>query len=313
MPFRSPTRRGTFRSPRPVCSAASRRSGCLVGAIGAAGLLTDRLGRRRLVLLSTAVFSLAMLLAPPLGARVRDGRLLVGSQSQVCCPRSPRLSTSNLRRGRRSSTLRSPRRCRRSGVRWPRSCRAPTDRSSASAWSTCGGAAALVVPPGALRFLPESLIHLRSRGRPTTRCAGRTGLVSTGTSRRDLADDVTAWTRWGCLRLLFSARYRATTIPFGLATFLSLLVLFALHLVAAAHAVGRLRAGFRTDLPGGPEHGTAVGPPGRRAIADRIGSRRRDRGACSYCRRRDRCVSQPCRPGCCTPSCSPVSATVGNL
>ncbi|MBC3193345.1 MFS transporter [Pseudonocardia sp. C8] len=256
--------------------------GMLVGAIGV-GLLTDRLGRRRLVLLSAAVFSLAMLLcaAAPGVPAFAVGRLLVGLGVGGVLPSIAALVYEYSAPGRRNLNAALA----FAGVGVGGALAALVSGAYGPQFGfrvvyLVGGAAALVVLPAALRFLPESLIHLRSRGRTddALRWADRLGLdrdLATGPADDDGADPGR-----GRLRLLFSARYRATTILFGLATFLSLLVLFGLYtwlpqlMRSAGYELGSALS-FLVVL----NIGTAVGPLVVGRIADRIGSRRATAGS----------------------------------
>ncbi|MEJ2866714.1 MFS transporter [Actinomycetospora sp. OC33-EN08] len=244
--------------------------GMLVGAV-VVGLLTDRLGRRRLVLVSTAVFSVAMLLCglAPGVVLFGIGRLLVGLGVGGVLPSIAALVYEYSAPGRHhvNTALAF------AGVGVGGALAAVVaavfgpDLGFRVVYLV-GGGAALVVLPLALRFLPESLVYLRSRGRDgeATRWAARLGVS-------EVAAEEPAAARSG-VGVLFSRSYRTTTVMFCLTTFASLLVLFGLYtwlpqlMRSAGYELGSALT-FLIVL----NLGTAVGPLLLGGLADRFGSR----------------------------------------
>ncbi|MEJ2885118.1 MFS transporter [Actinomycetospora aeridis] len=243
--------------------------GMLVGAV-VVGLLTDRLGRRRLVLISTAIFSIAMLacgLAPGV-AVFAVGRLLVGLGVGGVLPSIAALVYEYSASGRHhvNTALAF------AGVGVGGALAALVaalfgpDLGFRVVYLV-GGGAALVVLPLAMRFLPESLVYLRARGRHDEAAgwAARLGVDA------EVAEPPREGSRIG---VLFSRRFGATTVMFCLATFASLLVLFGLYtwlpqlMRSAGYELGSALT-FLVVL----NVGTAVGPLVLGRLADRYGSR----------------------------------------
>ncbi|GAA4897666.1 MFS transporter [Actinomycetospora straminea] len=251
--------------------------GMLVGAV-TVGLLTDRLGRRRLILVSTTVFSLAMILCgvAPGVTLFAVGRLLVGLGVGGVLPSIAALVYEYSAPGRHhlNTALAF------AGVGVGGLLAAVV----AAVWGPdlgfrvvflVGGLAALVVLPAAVRFLPESLVHLRSRGQldAARRWVDRLGLppaLATADDRATATGDAGR----GRLAVLFGRGHATQTLLFCLATFASLLVLFGLYtwlpqlMRSAGYEVGSALT-FLVVL----NVGTAVGPLLVGRIADRVGSR----------------------------------------
>ena len=245
--------------------------GMLVGAI-VVGMLTDRLGRRRLVLACTAVFSVAMLLCglAPSVAVFAVGRLLVGLGVGGVLPSIAALVYEYSGPGRRN--LNTALAFAGVGVGGALSALVAALFGPDLGFRVVylvGGGAALVVLPLAMRFLPESIVYLRSRGRPdeAARWASRLGLADVP------AEEAPAQGR-SRIGVLFSRRLRMTTLMFCLTTFASLLVLLGLYtwlpqlMRSAGYELGSALT-FLVVL----NLGTAVGPLVLGRLADRYGSK----------------------------------------
>jgi AAHS family benzoate transporter-like MFS transporter len=249
--------------------------GMLVGA-ASTGLLTDLWGRRRLILASLALFSLAMLacaVAPGV-AVFGIARFVVGIGVGGILPSAAALIYEFSAPGRRNVNSAIA----HSGLGLGTALAALTAAVLAPGFGfrsvyLVGGAAGLVVLPLAMRLLPESLVLLRSRGRiaEARQWAQRLGLdPELATAPPDRTED----TGRGRFRQLFSARYRTSTLLFSAATFVSLLVLFGIYtwlpqlMRSAGYEVGSALT-FLVVLG----IGTAVGPLFIGRIADRVGSR----------------------------------------
>jgi MFS transporter, AAHS family, benzoate transport protein len=243
--------------------------GMLVGAV-VVGLLTDRVGRRRLVLASVAVFSLAMLLcgfAPGVGV-FAVGRVLVGIGVGGVLPSIAALVFEYSPPGRRN--LNTALAFAGVGVGGALAAGVAATLVPTLGFRVeylVGGFAAVVVLPLAFRFLPESLVYLRAAGRAAEAdaLAARLGVD---------VDPVAATERRGRIGDLFGSRHVVTTVLFCLVTFTSLLVLFGLYtwlpqlMRTAGYELGSALT-FLIVL----NVGTAVGPVLVGRIADRIGSR----------------------------------------
>ncbi|MBB5153637.1 MFS transporter [Saccharopolyspora phatthalungensis] len=205
--------------------------GMLVGAISV-GVLTDLVGRRRLILASVTLFSLAMLVSGlasgvPLFAA---GRIFVGLGVGGVLPSIAALVFELSAPQRRNVNVALS----FAGVGLGGALAAvvaavivPT--AGFRAEYLVGGLAALVVLPFAVRYLPESLVYLRAAGRhaQAQRWAERLGFDATLATlpTPEPGNDG----RRGRLTALFSRRYAVTTILFCLTTFASLLVLFGIY------------------------------------------------------------------------------------
>ncbi|QJY46080.1 MFS transporter [Pseudonocardia broussonetiae] len=251
--------------------------GMLLGAV-VVGLLTDRLGRRRLILVSTAVFSVAMVLCavapgiPLFGI----GRLLVGLGAGGVLPSIAALVYEYSAPGRQNIDTAVA----FAGVGAGGGLAAAVTGLLGPQYGfrvvyLIGGLAAIVALPVIVRFLPESLVFLRGRGDTATarRWASRLGLDPALAAPE--ADAPTAVERTvGLLRVVFSRTHRRTTALFCLATFVSLLVVFGLYtwlpqlMRSAGYELGSALT-FLIVL----NVGTALGPLVVGRIADRIGSR----------------------------------------
>jgi AAHS family benzoate transporter-like MFS transporter len=249
--------------------------GMLVGA-ASTGLLTDLWGRRRLILASLALFSLAMLAcaAAPDVTVFGIARFVVGIGAGGILPSAAALIYEFSAPGRRNVNSAIA----HSGLGLGTALAALTAAVLAPGFGfrsvyLVGGAAGLIVLPLAVRLLPESVVLLRSRGRiaEAQRWAQRLGLdPELATAPTDRPEDVGR----GRFRQLFSARYRTVTLLFSVATFVSLLVLFGIYtwlpqlMRSAGYEVGSAVT-FLVVLG----VGTAVGPLFIGRIADRVGSR----------------------------------------
>ena len=249
--------------------------GMLVGAVSA-GLLTDRWGRRRLILASLALFSAAMILCgfAPGVAVFGIARFVVGIGVGGILPSVAALVYEYSAQGRRNVNSAIA----HSGLGLGTALAALTAAVLAPSLGfrvvyLVGGAAGLVVLPLAVRMLPESLVLLRSRGRTAEaqRWVQRLGLDPELATAPVTEPETAARGRFA---LLFSARYRTLTLLFSVATFLSLLVLFGIYtwlpqlMRSAGYEVGSALT-FLVVLG----IGTAVGPLVIGRVADRIGSR----------------------------------------
>jgi AAHS family benzoate transporter-like MFS transporter len=249
--------------------------GMLVGAVSA-GLLTDRWGRRRLILASLALFSAAMILCgfAPGVAVFGIARFVVGIGVGGILPSVAALVYEYSAQGRRNVNSAIA----HSGLGLGTALAALTAAVLAPSLGfrvvyLVGGAAGLVVLPLAVRMLPESLVLLRSRGRTAEaqRWVQRLGLAPELATAPVTEPEPAGRGRFA---LLFSARYRTLTLLFSVATFLSLLVLFGIYtwlpqlMRSAGYEVGSALT-FLVVLG----IGTAVGPLVIGRVADRIGSR----------------------------------------
>ncbi|GGR44441.1 AAHS family benzoate transporter-like MFS transporter [Nocardioides luteus] len=256
--------------------------GMLLGALGS-GVLTDRIGRRRAMVLSVTVFSVAMGLCAVATHPAQFGffRLLVGLGAGGLMPTVVALVVEYSPNHRRS-----------------------LNTAIAFAGVGIGGALAgllaivlvpaygfrvmfavglvplLVVLPLLLRHLPESVDYLRARGREeearavVTRHGLEVDLDIGLDARLEPTADVVA-PGWGSqLRTIFGRRLLATTLLFWVATFLCLLVLFGANAWLPALMV---RAGYGLEsalsfllvLNLGAVFGTLAASP----LADRFGSK----------------------------------------
>ncbi|MFF5988562.1 MFS transporter [Prauserella flavalba] len=251
--------------------------GMLAGAI-LVGLLTDLVGRRRLIIASVTVFSAAMLLcalAPgvPLFAL---GRILVGLGVGGVLPSIAALVYEfSPPRRRNLNTALAFAGVGTGGALAAVVAAVVVPAAGFRAEYLIGGLAALVVLPLAVRYLPESLVFLHATGRHdalrrwTTRLRLDAGVVAPAKAAGEPA------TGAGRLSVLFSRDHAVATVLFCLTTFASLLVLFGLYtwlpqlMRSAGYELGSALT-FLIVL----NLGTAVGPLFVGRLADRIGSQR---------------------------------------
>ncbi|GAB3571093.1 aromatic acid/H+ symport family MFS transporter [Amycolatopsis endophytica] len=248
--------------------------GMLVGAIGA-GVLTDRIGRRNLILASVALFSTAMLASglSPGVAVFAVGRVLVGLGVGGVLPSVAALVFEFSAPHRRSLNVALS----FAGVSIGGALAAVVAATVVPvagfrAEFLVGGLAALLVLPAALRWLPESLVYLRAVGRESqarrwiARLRLDPALAAAASSEPD--DDGGR----GRLTTVFSRRYAVTTALFCLVAFASLLVLFGIYtwLPQLMRSVGYETGSALTFLLV-LNLGTAVGSPLLAWLADRTG------------------------------------------
>ncbi|GAA1864360.1 aromatic acid/H+ symport family MFS transporter [Pseudonocardia ailaonensis] len=248
--------------------------GMLVGAV-LVGFLTDVVGRRRLVIASVAVFSLAMILCGlSTGVTLFGiGRVLVGLGVGGVLPSVAALVFEYSPAGRRNVNTALA----FAGVGLGGAAAAIVATTLVPAFGfhveyLVGGLAALVVLPLAALFLPESVAHLRGAGREdeARRWAARLGVDPVV----DPEADVTPTEPTGRFVALFAGGRALTTALFCLITFTSLLVLFGLYtwlpqlMRSSGYELGSALT-FLVVL----NLGTAVGPLLVGRIADRVGSK----------------------------------------
>ncbi|ROS43959.1 AAHS family benzoate transporter-like MFS transporter [Amycolatopsis thermoflava] len=255
--------------------------GMLAGAV-AAGLLTDIVGRRRLILASVTVFSAAMLvcaLAPGVPVFAL-GRILVGLGVGGVLPSIAALVYEySPSRRRNLDTALAFAGVGTGGALAAVVAAVVVPAAGFRAEFLIGGLGALVVLPLAVRYLPESLVYLRATGRgdELRRWAARLRLDPGPAGPVEAA---AAGAGTGRLAVLFSRRYAVTTVLFCLTTFASLLVLFGLYtwlpqlMRSAGHELGSALT-FLVVL----NVGTAAGPLLVGRLADRVGSQRATAGS----------------------------------
>ncbi|WP_020659613.1 MFS transporter [Amycolatopsis benzoatilytica] len=223
--------------------------GMLAGAL-LVGVLTDLVGRRRLVLASVALFSAAMLLcaAVPSVPLFAIGRVLVGLGVGGVLPSIAALVYEYSPQGRRNLNTALA----FAGVGLGGALAAIVAATAVPGFGfraeyLIGGLGALAVLPVAFRSLPESRVFLAGQQEP-------------------------AKPRFA---VLFARAHLVATVLFCLTTFASLLVLFGLYtwlpqlMRSAGYQLGSA-LGFLIVL----NLGTAVGPLLVGRLADRIGSQR---------------------------------------
>jgi AAHS family benzoate transporter-like MFS transporter len=251
--------------------------GMLVGAL-LVGLLTDLLGRRRLVLASVAVFSLAMVLCglAPGVALFSVGRVLVGIGVGGVLPSIAALVFEYSAPQRRNlNTALAFAGVGLGGALAAVVAATLVPQHGFRAEYLVGGLAALVVLPLAVRFLPESLVYLRASGKvkAAEQWIQRLGLDPALAEPAASTIEEQAGRR-GRFAALFSRRRAWTTVLFCLTTFVSLLVLFGLYtwlpqlMRSAGYELGSALT-FLIVL----NVGIAIGPVAVGRLADRIGSR----------------------------------------
>ncbi|MEV6623600.1 MFS transporter [Amycolatopsis sp. NPDC051106] len=227
--------------------------GTLAGTL-VVGVLTDLIGRRRLVLASVLVFSLAMVLCgvAPGVAVFAVGRVLVGIGVGGVLPSIVALVFEySAARRRNLNTALAFAGVGAGGALAGVVAAAVVPALGFRAEYLIGGLAASVVLPFAVRYLPESPVYLRASraAAPVPPALGR-------------------------FTVLFSRRHFVTTVLFCLMTFTSLLVLFGLYtwlpqlMRSAGYDLGSALT-FLIVL----NLGTAVGPLAVGRVADRIGSK----------------------------------------
>lgn len=249
--------------------------GTLAGTL-VVGVLTDVVGRRRLVLASVVLFSLAMVLcgvAP--GVPVfAVGRVLVGIGVGGVLPSIVALVFEYSAPSRRNlNTALAFAGVGVGGALAALVAATVVPGLGFRAEYLIGGLAAFVVLPFAVRFLPESLVYLRATGRDgaAERWARRLRLDPTPAVRSDAVQAAPGLCRFFAL---FSRRHFLTTVLFCLMTFASLLVLFGLYtwlpqlMRSAGYDLGSALT-FLAVL----NLGTAAGPLAVGRLADRIGSK----------------------------------------
>ncbi len=248
--------------------------GMLVGAM-VVGLLTDIVGRRRLVVASVTIFSLAMVLcaiAPgviPFGI----GRVLVGFGVGGVVPSIAALvfeySSPHKRNVHTGLVF--------AGIGVGGAAAALVGATLVPAFGfrmefVVGGLAALVIVPLAVAFLPESLAHLRAAGREAEarRWAARLGIAP----EAGPASQSTGAAVAGRFVALFTGGRALMTVLFWMIAFASLLVLFGIftwlpHLMrSTGYELGSALM-FLMVL----NMGAAVGPLLVGRVADRVGSK----------------------------------------
>jgi AAHS family benzoate transporter-like MFS transporter len=227
--------------------------GMLVGAM-VVGLLTDLAGRRRLVLASVAIFSLAMVLCAiaPGVTLFGIGRLLVGFGVGGIVPSVTALVFEySAPRRRNLHTAVAFAGIGIGGAASAVVAAAVVPAFGFRAAFLVGGVVGLAILPLAMVFLPESVAHLRAAGRE---------------------DDPRRWA--GRLTALFTGGRALMTVLFWVIAFVSLLVLFGLftwlpHLMRTrGYELGSALI-FLMVL----NVGAAMGPLVMGLAADRVGSR----------------------------------------
>lgn len=248
--------------------------GMLVGAIGA-GVLTDRIGRRKLILVSVTLFSTAMLLSglAPGVALFAVGRIVVGLGVGGVLPSVAALVFEFSPPRRRSLNVALS----FAGVSVGGALAAVVAATVVPvagfrAEFLLGGVAALLVLPAAVRWLPESLVYLRAMGRESQaqRWIARLRLdPAFAVASPSETDDNGSR---GRLATVLSRRYAVMTILFCLIAFASLLVLFGIYtwLPQLMRSVG-YETGSALAFLLVLNLGTAVGSPLLAWLADRVG------------------------------------------
>jgi AAHS family benzoate transporter-like MFS transporter len=202
--------------------------GMLVGAM-VVGLLTDLVGRRRLVLASVTTFSLAMVLCAiaPGVTLFGIGRLLVGFGVGGVVPSITALvfeySAPHRRNVHTAVAF--------AGIGIGGAASAAVAATVVPAFGfrvefLMGGLAALVILPLAVAFLPESLVYLRAAGREADArsWAARLGIDPDPGP----APEPTGAAVAGRFTALFTGGRALMTVSFWMITFVSLLVLFGI-------------------------------------------------------------------------------------
>lgn len=248
--------------------------GMLVGAM-VVGVLTDLVGRRRLVLASVTIFSLAMVLCAiaPGGTLFGIGRVLVGFGVGGVVPSITALVFEYSPPHQRNVHIAVA----FAGIGIGGAASAVVAATVVPAFGfrvqfLAGGLAALVILPVAVAFLPESLAHLRAAGREADarRWAARLGIDP----EAGPAPEPTGAAVAGRFTALFTGGRALTTVLFWMITFASLLVLFGTftwlpHLMrSSGYELGSALI-FLMVL----NMGAAAGPLLVGRMADRVGSK----------------------------------------
>ena len=254
--------------------------GMLVGAM-VVGLLTDVVGRRRLVLVSVTIFSLAMVLCAvaPGVTLFGIGRVLVGFGVggvvpsivalvfEYSAPQQRNVNTAVAFAGIGIGI----------GIGIGGAASAAVAATVVPAFGfrsefLVGGLAALVILPLVVAFLPESLAYLRAAGcdADARRWAARLGVDP----EPGLAPEPKDATAAGRLTALFTSERALITVLFWMITFASLLVLFGIftwlpHLMRSSGYELGSALFFLMVL----NMGAAVGPLLVGWMADRVGSK----------------------------------------
>lgn len=240
-------------------------AGMLVGAL-VAGALTDRVGRRRIMLVGIAWFSLAMGLCAlaPTPELLGLFRFLAGLGLGGVLPSAIALTVEYAPRGRRQ--LYNALMFVGYSVGGVLAAVLALALVAEQGWRVMfwiGVAPLVLVLPAAIAFLPESAGYLAARGRVDE--------AETLAARYGGALDAEPVSTTGP-RVLFDARYRAATLLFGAASFCGLLLVYGLNtwlpkiMIEAGYELGSaLQFLLVLNL------GAIVGAIGASALADRFG------------------------------------------
>ncbi|MGY0537424.1 MFS transporter [Nocardioides sp. YJ-D4] len=255
--------------------------GMLVGALGS-GALTDRIGRRRTMVLSVTVFSVAMGLCAVAGSPGQFGffRFVVGLGAGGLMPTVVALIVEYSPRHRRSfNTAVAFAGVGIGGVFAGLLAIVLVPAYGFRVMFAVGLVPLIIVLPLLLRHLPESVEYLRARGRAGEARAviERHGLDVDlegidASAAPAAAGDATG--RRAQVRTIFGKELLATTLLFWVATFLCLLVLFGANawlpalMVKAGYGLGSALS-FLLVLNLGAVFGTLAASP----LADRLGSK----------------------------------------
>jgi AAHS family benzoate transporter-like MFS transporter len=272
------------------------------------GLLTDLVGRRRLVLASASTFSLAMVLCAiaPGVTLFGIGRLLVGFGVGGIVPSITALvfeySAPHQRNVHTAVAF--------AGIGTGGAASAVVAATVVPAFGfrvefLVGGLAALVILPLAVAFLPESLVYLRAAGREARSWAARLGIdPDPGPAPEPTGAGVGAR-----FTALFTGGRAMMAVSFWMITFVSLLVLFGIftwlpHLMRSSG----YELGSALILLVVLNMGADVGPLLVGRMADRVGLKVATAGSFCWPSSGSRCSAIGCRCRCCTwRSCWPVS------
>jgi AAHS family benzoate transporter-like MFS transporter len=195
------------------------------------GLLTDLVGRRRLVLASVTIFSLAMVLCAiaPGVTMFGIGRLLVGFGVGGVVPSITALvfeySAPHRRNVHTAVAF--------AGIGIGGAASAAVAATVVPAFGfrvefLLGGLAALVILPLAVAFLPESLVYLRAAGREADARSWAARLGIDPDPDPGPAPEPTGAAVAGRFTALFTGGRALMTVSFWMITFVSLLVLFGI-------------------------------------------------------------------------------------
>jgi len=251
--------------------------GMLVGA-SASGVLTDSLGRRRVVLVSVTVFTVAALMSAfaPNALVFGVSRVLVGLGVGAVLPTVSALVYEYSPPGQRN--LNTAIVFSGVGIGGGLAAAAAVFVLPSLGFRSefaIGGLAGIVLLPLVFRYLPESLMFLTSvgRGDEAQRLSRRLGL-DPALAHIDHDDRPQPLRGAERLSILLSRQFRLTTILLCLATFSSLLLIFGLStwlpvlMRAAGYPLGSALS-FLAVL----SVGTAFGPLAFGKLADNVGSK----------------------------------------